>query len=414
LFFNRRIPSFMREAYYYESLGAITFALFVGLSASFFPIIARKLGASSFQMALLSSAPFMGALFTLYWARLSSNAVSQMGFFVKVKLLARGVILFTFLAINPWIFILLVFLNSLLEQAGSPAYAGIVKKIYSDDYRGRAMGYVRMEMAIVAVFASYLGGFLLDHFSYRYIFPLGAVFGVLSIIYFGRIKVKKENTRRQRKKQGILPREILEVFKKDRPFALFEMIFFVRGFANLMVMPLFPIFLVDYLGISNTSMGKLISLSSVFLISSYLFWGHYIDKKGSCRSLTVSFFLASFIPLCYSFASSIWYIVPASIIAGFTLGAGELARIHFITNRAKSEDVPTYQGIDFTLIGLTGITAPFLGAGLMHWIGIESVFIISFCLSIISSLVMFLSNRYYFSPVVFGKKARRQKNVALD
>lgn len=397
MFFNRRIPSFMREAYYYDSLGIIAFAFFAGLSASFFPIIARKLGASSFQMALLTSAPFMGALFTLYWARLSHNAISQMDFFVKVKLLARAVILFAFLAINPWIFILLVFLNSLLEQAGSPAYVRIMKEIYSDDYRGRAMGYVRMEMALAAVFTAYLGGFLLDHFSYRYIFPLGAVFGIISVIYFGKIKVQKNNVKQKRKKRGILPREILEVFKKDKPFALFQTIFFIRGFAALMVMPLFPIFLVDHLGISNTSMGKLVSLASVFLIFSYLFWGHYIDKKGSCRSLALSFFLASFIPLCYSFASSIWYIVPASIISGFTLGAGELARVHFITNRTKSKDIHTYQGIDFTLMGLRGVIAPFLGVALMYWIGMKSVFIISFCLIAISSLMMFLADRYYFS-----------------
>jgi MFS family permease len=350
----------MRESYYYDSLGTITFAFFAGLAATFFPVVARKLGASSFQMALITSAPFMGALFTLYWARVSDNAVSQMGFYVKVKLLARGIILLFFLAINPWIFILLVFLNSLLEQAGSPAYLGIMKKIYSDDYRGRAMGYVRMEMAIVAVFACYLGGFLLDHFSYRYIFPLGATFGILSIIYFGRIKVQKNNAKQKRKKQGILPKEILEVFKKDRPFALFQTIFFIQGFANLMVMPLFPIFLVDYLGISNTSMGKLVSLSSIFLIFSYLFWGHHIDKRGPCRSLTLNFFLRSFIPICYVFASTIWYIVPASIISGFTIGAG---------------------------------------VALMHWIGMKSVFILSFCLIAISSLVMFLSNRYYFSPL---------------
>jgi len=389
----------MRESYYYDSLGTITFAFFAGLAANFFPVVARKLGASSFQMALITSAPFMGALFTLYWARLSDNAVSQMGFYVKVKLLARGVILLFFLAINPWIFIILIFLNSLLEQAGSPAYLGIMKKIYSDDYRGRAMGYVRMEMAIVAVFASYLGGFLLDHFSYRYIFPLGAMFGILSVAYFGKIKIQKNNRKQQRKKQGILPKEILEVFKKDRPFALFEMIFFIQVFANLMAMPLYPIFLVDYLGISNVSMGKLVSVSSFFLIFSYLFWGHYIDKKGACHSLILNFFLASFIPLCYFFASTIWYIVPASIVSGFTVGAGELARVQFITNRTKSKDIPTYQGIDFTLIGLTGIIAPFLGVTLMHWIEIKSLFILSFCLTAISSLVMFLSNRYYFSSL---------------
>ena len=50
---------------------------------------------------------------------------------------------------------------------------------------------------------------------------LGAIFGVLSVIYFGRIKVQKNNVKQKRKRQGILPKEILEVFKKDKPFALF-------------------------------------------------------------------------------------------------------------------------------------------------------------------------------------------------
>ncbi len=397
MFFNRRIPSLMREAYYYESLGIIALAFFSGLSASFFPITARKLGASSFQMGLLTSAPFIGALFTLYWARLSHNAVSQMDLYVKIKLVSKAVILFAFLAVNPWSFILLVALNSLLEQAGSPAYVMIMKEIYSDDYRGRVMGYVRMEWALVAVFTAYLGGFLLDHFSYRYVFPVGAVFGIISVIYFGRIKVQKNNVKEKKKRRGILPREILEVFKKDKAFALFITIFFVQGFANLMVMPLFPIFLVDYLGISNTSMGKLVSLSSVFLVFSYLFWGHYIDKKGACRCLTLNLLVRSFTPVCYIFASTIWHVVPASIISGFTMGAQELSRVHFITHRAKSKDIPTYQGIDFTLMGLRGVFAPFLGVGLMYLIGMKSVFIISFCLTIFSSLVMFLSNRYYFS-----------------
>ncbi len=43
-----------------------------------------------------------------------------------------------------------------------------------------------------------------------------------------------------------------------------------------------------------------------------------------------------------------------------------------------------------------GIIAPFLGVALMHWIDIRSVFIISFCLIAISSLIMFLSTRYPF------------------
>ena len=175
MFFNRRIPLFIRESYYYDSATAVIWGIFWGTSVAFFPVIARKMGASNFQMALLSMAPFIGSLFTLYWSRLSSNT-NEMHFFLFIKFLARIVLLLMCLAVNPFIFIFVVFLNSLFEQAGSPAYVGIIKQIYPEEYRGRAMGYVRVEQAISAIFACWIGGILLDHYNYQYIFPLSAFY----------------------------------------------------------------------------------------------------------------------------------------------------------------------------------------------------------------------------------------------
>jgi len=34
----------MRESYYYDSLGTITFAFFAGLAANFFPVVVRNTG----------------------------------------------------------------------------------------------------------------------------------------------------------------------------------------------------------------------------------------------------------------------------------------------------------------------------------------------------------------------------------
>jgi len=158
MFFNRRIPLSIRESYYYDSATAIIWGLFWGTSVAFFPVIARKMGASNLQMAFLSMAPFIGSLFTLYWSRLSSNT-NEMHFFILIKFLARIVLFLMFLAINPYIFIVIVFLNSFFERAGSPAYVGIIKQIYPENYRGRSMGYVRVERAVSAIFASIFSGF---------------------------------------------------------------------------------------------------------------------------------------------------------------------------------------------------------------------------------------------------------------
>jgi len=395
MFFNRRIPLFIRESYYYDSNATILWGIFWGFSLAFFPVIARKIGATSSQMALLSAAPFLGALFTLYWSRLS-NRVDKMKFFIGIKILARTVLFLMFFAINPWIFIIVVFLNAFFEQAGSPAYTGIMKEIYPDSFRGRAMGYVRGEQAISAILACYIGGVLLDRISYRLIFPSAAVLGLLSLSSFAKIRIKnKINKVKTAKKQGLFPSEMVDIFRRDKRFFHYSLIFFTGGFGNLLAMPLYPIFLVDILNASNTMVGKLSSISSFFWIISYLFWGRYVDKNGSTKTLSISFLLASFIPLLYSTSFNLWFIVLASMVAGFNVGSNELARINYITRISKDEDVQTYWGIDFTLMGIRGITAPFVGVGLMNLLGIKMAFLISFMVVITASILMRLFHLRY-------------------
>jgi len=377
MFFNKRIPLFIRESYHYDSRASVLWGIFYGLSLAFFPVIARKIGASSFQIALLTAAPFLGSLFTLYWSRLS-NRSNKMQFFIWIKTLARTVIFLMFLAINPWVFIIIVFLNAFFEQAGSPAYTGIMKEIYPDSHRGRAMGYVRGEQAISAIFACYIGGILLDRISYRYIFPLSAIIGLLSLFFFAKIKVKKQLKVENVKKQGLIPSEAIDVFRKDKRFFIYSLVFFTYGFGNLIAMPLYPIFLVDILHASNALVGKLGSLSSLFWIISYILWGKYIDKKGPLKSLTICFLLSSFIPLLYSTSFNLSFIILASIISGFNIGNGELSRINYIIKISKTENVQTYWGIDFTLMGVRGLIAPFIGVGLMNLVGIRTALFISF------------------------------------
>jgi len=386
MFFNRRIPLFIRESYYYDSKAAILWGIFWGLSLAFFPIIARKIGATSFQIALLTSAPFLGSLFTLYWSRLS-NKTGKMKFLLRVKILARATIFLMVLAVNPWVFIAVVFLNALFEQAGSPAYTGIMKEIYPDSFRGRAMGYVASEQALSAIFACYIGGVLLDRMSYRYIFPLAAVIGIYSLAHFRKIKTQTKNKTRNSKPQGFLPSEAIDVFRKDRSFFYYSLIFFIFGFGCLLAMPLYPIFLVDILHISNSLMGILASLSSLFWMISYIFWGRYIDKRGAINSLIISFLLASLIPLFYAISFNLWFIVLASSISGFIIGS-ELVRISYIAKITKHEDVQTYQGIDFSLMGIRGATAPFLGVGLMNLVGIRRALLISFMVTLAAFFLM--------------------------
>ena len=104
---------------------------------------------------------------------------------------------------------------------------------------------------------------MLDQISYRYVFPLGAAVGIFSLHFFGKIRVKSdENSKFSNERFSLL--KIRDIFQKDKSFLRYIYTFFIFGFGNLIAMPLYPIFLVDTLRISNADAGKLGALFSAF------------------------------------------------------------------------------------------------------------------------------------------------------
>ena len=134
------------------------------------------------------------------------------------------------------------------------------------------------------------------------------------------------------------------------------------------------------------------------IIISYIFGGKYIDKKGPLKSLTICFLLSSFIPLLYSTSFNLSFIILASIIFGLNVGSSELSRINYIIKISKTKNVQTYWGIDFTLMGIRGLIAPFIGVGLMNLLGIRTAFFIAFAVVFTSFILIKLFRFSYGKP----------------
>ncbi|NOX98034.1 MAG: MFS transporter [Nitrospirae bacterium] len=386
MFFNGRVPSNLRVAYYYDSFGGILYGLFFGFTIYFFTIVARTIGATDTQIALLSMAPFIAALFTFYWSHHSSRR-KKMPFLVKVKGIARGLLLFMFLTVNPWLFVIFVILFWFFEMAGSPAYTGIMKDIYPTEHRGKAMGYVRVEMSLTAILATFIGGYFLNISpqSYRWVFPLGAAFGLLSLVSFRKIEVKSDRQIKADNKRFSFLKAI-HIFQEDKSFFQYQLIAFLAGFGWLSTLPLYPIFVVDVLHISKAMLGTVGALFSLFWAISYLFWGKYIDKRGPLKTRYLAMLLFSFVSLFYFLASrfpevGLWLIFMAAVFFGLGTGGGELSRFNYMTRIATEDMVQSYWGIDFTLMGIRGVLAPFVGIGLKKWLGMGGAFMLAFLLT---------------------------------
>ena len=395
MFFNGRVPSYLRVTYYYDSFGGLLYGLFFGLTIYFFAIVARTIGATNTQIAILSMAPFVAALFTFHWSRHSSRR-KKMPFLVKVIGIARALLFLMSFAVNPWLFVILVLLYWFFEMAGSPAYTGIMKDIYPTEHRGKAMGYVRVEMSLAAVLAAYIGGHLLNigPQSYRWVFPLGAVFGLLSLASFRKIEVKSDNQVKANHECFSFPKAT-HIFREDKRFFHYQLIFFISGFGWLLTMPLYPIFVVDVLHLSKATLGQVGALFSLCWLISFFFWGGYIDKKGPLRARYLTIFLLSFVPFFYFLANRFpgagpGLIFVAAAFSGLAWGGAELSRFNYIISIAAQDKIQSYWGIDFTLMGVRGVFAPFVGIGLKELLGMGGAFMVAFLLIFTGFVLMAL------------------------
>ncbi len=388
----------MRVAYYYDSFGGLLYGLFFGLTIYFFAIVARTIGATNTQIAILSMAPFVAALFTFYWSHHSSRR-KKMPFLVKVMGIARGSLLFMFLAVNSWLFVIFVLLFWFFEMAGSPAYTGVMKDIYPSEHRGKAMGYVRVEMSLAVVLAVYVGGHLLniDPQSYRWVFPLGAVFGLLSLASFRKIEVKSDNQVKANHERFSFSKAI-HIFREDKRFFHYQLIFFPAGFGWLLTLPLYPIFVVDVLHLSKVTLGQVGAIFSLCWLISFFFWGKYIDKRGPLRARYLTILLLSFVPFFYFLANlfpgeGAWIIFVAAIFFGLAWGGAELSRFNYIIKIASEDKIQSYWGIDFTLMGIRGVLAPFVGIALKEFLGMGGAFMVAFILIFTGFVLMALFAR---------------------
>jgi len=368
LFFERAIPSEARDAYRRDAWAGILGGIYTGAIFPFIGFIARdRLHASVTLIGLMTAAPFIGNMFALFYAN-AMEGRRKMPYVVWSQVIARALFLFTLFAATPLIFALTVSVIQMIATVASPAYAAILKEIYPDEHRGRIMAYIRVGLAFTTFGSTLLVGQLLPVMDFKYIFPIGGVFGVLSALAFGTIKTGRINPADSDNHRVPTPqflRNTLAIFKEDRNYRWFALSVFTFGFGNLIVAPLYPVFQVDRLHITATQVAILSNVSTVIWMFSYLYWGRYVDMQSPLKAVFVNVLMVSVVPFIYFLANNVWMLLPAAIINGVTMGGVELSYFNSILYFSKKGRESHYQALHSFLLGIRGTIAPFCGAALV-------------------------------------------------
>ncbi|MBI5034759.1 MAG: MFS transporter [Chloroflexi bacterium] len=367
------VPSVVRRNLTFDFASAVFYGVYLSAINTFVPVIARRLGASAFLLALITAAPAVGNIIAVFASHYLQRR-RKLPFMVAAWTIGRGLFILTPLVVTPVPFVLIVVVHWLIVSLSITGYVEIVRAIYPAAIRGRAMAYVRVGFTATATIITPIIGQLLDVWSYQVLFPIAAICGVLSGWAFGQVTCEESVADKQ---SDLL--EPLRVFWRDVRFRDYSIAFMLCGFGNLLVVPLIPILLVDELQLNYGQVGLLGMINSIFWMVFYVVWGRSVDRRGGLWTVKVNLFLTTFMSLAFCLAYDMWLAGVAYIIIGITVAGSDLGWMNAIMQFARPEEISHYTALHAFLVGVRGIVAPLLGTVLMTipLIGLRGVFLIS-------------------------------------
>jgi len=357
-------------------------------------IAVKSLNAPPWEVALLVAAPPFGNLLAVFWSRQIALSPNKIAYAFWPEAATSVLLVLMMFANDSHTFTIGLGVYLLLRAPLLQAHSAIMRVNYPAQWRSWLLARATAWSEILIAAAGLLFGFLLDFnpHNYRGLLALAGTCGLLGAYQVRRIRVRGE-----RKGQAADPpsldyswKRIRGVLRQDDRFRRYEFSFSLFGFANIMTMPIMPLFLQRDLGIDYQRAGLLlVTMPMVIDVLMLPLWGRTLDKHNPLLMRAIFNSVFSCGMLCFPFAHTLWGFAAGRAIIAFVMGGSALVWTLGINYFARREDVPLYMGLHQSLTGIRGLIAPFVGialAALLH--SYRAVFFAAFLLMTAGTVVM--------------------------
>lgn len=410
------VPAALRPIFFHLYWDIAWFGILSGSSLSFLSVYAARVGASAFEIGLLSAGPaVIGLLFTLPAGRwLQSRPVGNAVFW-SAFLARLGYLSFAFLPLlgqpihQVWSLVLVVLVmtipNTVLAVGFNAMYASAVPL----EWRGHVVGIRNALLSLIFVVTSLLSGWILNSFSFKQgyiiIFALGAVGAVMSTYHLWYLRhVSGEappGPPQIREVIGDLARpgdlRILGITLRTniglRAFTrgmnllrvevlqgvygrIIAALFFFHVALHLPV-PIFPLFWVDRLHFNDgdISLGTAVFHCAVLLGSLRIGW---LTQRWGNRAITAfGGVLLGLYPLLTGFTTNLQFFLVVSLIGGFAWSLVGAAIGNYLLENVPNTDRPAYLAWYNLALNAAVLIGAMLGPVLAQQFGLVEALIIS-------------------------------------
>jgi hypothetical protein len=353
-------------------------AVGVGLAnaaAPFLPVFLTRLGASSYEIGLLTSMPALAGLImaipmgqflqnqrqVIPWfsaARLgvimSYALTGLLAFLLQGQPLITGILAVWALATIP---------QTLLNISFSVVMNAVAGPNHRYDLMTRRWSILGVTTA-VAVF--FIGQFL-DRISFPTNFQVTFIFlsvgGLVSYYFSSHIRLPDFQVQDHNRKYPIREtlNEYASLIKKEKPFQSFIFKRFVFLSGTALTLPIFPLYFVREVQASNSWIAAISTAQTAIVIIGYFFWTQQSRKRGSRSVLLATTLGASLYPITVALTQDVLLITVLSGINGIFQAGLNLVFFDELMKTIPPEYSATFVSIAQGLQYISSIISPLLG-----------------------------------------------------
>lgn len=412
------VPWMARPNYRAERRHMLFWAVFANLVDGTFSsiVVAKTFHASPLLVSLVWSTPLLAHIASFAWGVLLRGQ-PRIRTFAALAACAVGCV--ASVALTPpadgawsgWIFagqiaLARIFLSGLVTIRSSVWAAN-----YPVSHRARIAGRIQMLNGLLMVATGATVSLLFDQHPeyYRFVYPLVALLGLISLVPLRRIRVRGERRELRRFRDHLVAtgapqgygwaalksgvREALAILRNDKPFAQYCTAQYFLGSANFMVDPILTVVLTSRLKLSYFECSLLMDqVPTCVMLLTVRSWAHLFDRIGvlQFRVINSAIWLASIVGCAGAMflidagarsgaapalSGTFWgwaalgVLVASRLVNGIGRGGGAIAwnigHLHFAGEHQKE----LYMGIHVTLTGLRGLVMPAVGTVLYNLVG---------------------------------------------
>jgi MFS family permease len=382
-----------RQTFRFHLLSSLTLGASWGVLTLLEVIAKKSLGAQDWHLTALVMAWPVANLTSVYWARWASEH-GNLRPYVLAAGLGRAAPLAALVVRSP---LHLVPISLLFNLAGAflmPVMNNIFRNNYAPKQRGKLFGYCSSAATLTTAAACYGSGHLLGHNEqlFRLLLAAAGILGFLSCWFIARIPLPRPPGQRGIAKPTLAG--MVSILRDDAGYRRYECNFFVYGIAFIMLMPILPIFLVQDLSLSysSISLARGIAVQLPVVLLSPLA-GRLHDRESPPAFagrifLVLALFPLLLLPPLHAPVRALPWVLAAFLLQGFAMAGVNvvwtLGSIYF----AGPNRVATYHGIHVSLTGVRGLIAPLLALSVYRLAGTGAVFVASSVLFAVAGVLM--------------------------